>query len=80
MEIVKRCEQITLDFERSKFETLSVKDKLQLSMHLAMCSKCRRFAKDSQKLDIWLRRRIELANQEFHFTSEEKETIKAKLG
>ena len=79
MGIVKRCEQITLDFERSKFQALSVKDRLQLNMHLAICSKCRRYMKDSQKLDIWLKRRIELANQEFHFSSDEKEIIKTKL-
>ena len=79
MEIVKRCEQITLDFERSKFQSLSVKDRLQLNMHLAMCSKCRRYFKDSQKLDIWLKRRIELADPEVHFSQVEKESIKEKM-
>lgn len=79
MEIVKRCEQITLDYERSRFQVLSVKDRLQVKMHLGICAKCRRYLKDSQKLDMWLQRRFELAEKEYHFTHDEKEHIKEKL-
>ena len=79
METVKRCEQITLDYEKSKFTALSVTDRLQQKMHLGLCSKCRRYIKDSQKLDLWLKRRFELADESIHFTDEEKTTIKEKL-
>lgn len=79
MDPVKRCEQITLDYEKSKFQALSVKDRLQQKLHLGICSKCRRYLKDSQKLDLWLKRRYELVEEPVHFTSEEKEAIKVKL-
>jgi hypothetical protein len=76
MGIVKRCEQITLDFERGNFQELSVKDRLEMKMHMAICTKCRRYAKDSKKMDLWLKRRYELAN--FSFSDGEKEVIKEK--
>ena len=79
MEAVKRCEQITLEYEKSKFQTLSVKERMQQKMHLGICSKCRRYLKDSQKLDLWLKRRYQLIDASVHFTSEEKEALKAKL-
>lgn len=77
METVKRCEQITLDYERSQFQALSVKNRLELRMHLGMCSKCRRYVKDSKKLDLWLKRRFELAD--YTFSEQEKEAIKEKI-
>ncbi len=80
MGTVKKCEQITLDFERSQFQTLSVKDRLQLQMHLSMCSKCRRYMKDSKKMDLWLKRRFLQSDQSIHFTIAEKEAIKEKIG
>ena len=79
MEIVKRCEQYTLDVERSKFQTLSVKDRIALKVHFGICPKCRRYLKDSQQLDLWLKRRFQLNEAEFHFTHDEKETLKEKL-
>lgn len=80
MDPVKRCEQITLDYEKSKFLALSVKDRLQLKMHMGICTKCRRYLKDSQKLDLWLKRRYELVDETVQFTSEEKQAIKEKCG
>lgn len=81
MVVVKKCEQITLDIEKGKFQKPSVKDRLELKMHLAMCSKCRRYARDSKKLDLWLKRRMELANanKDVHFTEEEKNELKEKI-
>lgn len=78
MDTVKNCEQITLDYEKSKFQTLSVKDRLQQKVHLSLCSKCRRYMKDSKKLDMWLRRRFEIS-EEVQFTAQEKEALKKKL-
>ena len=77
MGTVKKCEQITLDFERSAFQKLSVKERLELKMHLGICSKCRRYVKDSKKMDLWLKRRYELAD--YTFSAEEKTKIKEKL-
>lgn len=79
METVKRCEQYTLDVERSKFQALSVKERIALKVHVGICPKCRRFVKDSQQLDLWLKRRFQQAEREFHFTPEEKEHLKSKL-
>lgn len=80
MEIVKRCEQITLDYERSQFQQLSVKDRVELRMHLGICKNCRRYQKDSQKLDKWLQRRFQQLDKEYHFSETEKESIKRKIG
>lgn len=77
MGTVKRCEQITLDYERSNFEALSVKNRLEIKMHLGMCRKCRRYVKDSKKMDLWLKRRFELADHSF--STDEKEAIKEKM-
>lgn len=74
---MKRCEQITLDLEKSNFQKLSVKERLELKMHMAICSKCRRYAKDSKKMDLWLKRRAKLAD--YSFSPEEKDAIKEKL-
>lgn len=76
---MKRCEQYTLDVERSKFQKLSVKDRIALKVHFGICPNCRRYLKDSQQLDLWLKRRFQLSEPEFHFTREEKETLKEKL-
>lgn len=79
MEIVKRCEQITLDYERGKFQRLSVKDRIEGRFHLSICPKCRKYVMDSQKLDLWLRRRFSQIDIDHHFSQVEKESIKAKL-
>lgn len=76
---VKRCEQITLDFERSQFQALSVKDRLGMKMHLGMCKKCRKYVKDSQKLDLWLKRRLQQMDESIHFSDLEKVQLKEKL-
>jgi hypothetical protein len=78
MDTVKTCEQITLDYEKSKFQTLSVKDRLEQRMHLAICSKCRRYSKDSKKMDMWLKRRFQLS-EEVQFSNQEKEKLKEQL-
>lgn len=79
METVKRCEQITLDYERGQFQTLSVKDRLQIQMHLGICSKCRRYIKDSKKMDLWLKRRFTKTDETVHFSKAEKDTIKERI-
>ena len=78
MDTVKTCEQITLDYEKSKFQTLSVKDRLEQRMHFAICSKCRRYSKDSKKMDMWLKRRFQLS-EEVQFSNQEKEKLKEQL-
>lgn len=80
MGALKKCEQITLLFEASNFQKLSVEDREELKMHLDKCKKCDGYIKDSKKLDLWLKRRFEQLDQTVHFTSEEKEAIKEKCG
>ena len=54
-----------------------MKDRLEIRMHMAICTKCRRYARDSKKMDLWLKRRAELAK--FSFSEEEKQALKDKI-
>lgn len=78
---MKPCQQITLEIEKSRFVRLSVKDRLELRMHLAICPACRKYFRDSKHLDDWLGKKFSHAteNSSVAFTSEEKEKLKALL-
>ncbi len=76
---MKNCEDTTLDVERSSFERLSIKDRLALRMHLAMCPQCRKYFKDSTTIDTLLKKRFSHLGEEYKFTQEEKDEMKRKL-
>lgn len=76
---MKRCEEITLDFEKSKFQKLSLNAKVAQRMHLGICSKCRRYMKDSKTLDKLLAKRLKGKSNLHVFTQTEKTNLKLKL-
>lgn len=75
---MKNCQDSTLDLERSKFERLSIKDRLGLRLHISLCSECRKYFNDSKTIDSLLKKRFtHLA--EYTFTKEEKEELKRNI-
>jgi len=79
MGAVRKCEQITLLYEKANFEALSEKDKEELQMHMDKCTKCNGYIKDSKKLDLWLKEKFSQLNVIANFTSEEKQNLKEFL-
>lgn len=76
---MKSCDQITLDYEKSKFTRIPLKDRLEMRMHKAMCPKCRKYFKDSDTLDTWLTRKFKHKGGDYTFTKEEKVALKKRL-
>jgi len=78
---MKRCIQITEDFERSMNQKLSFSDKMEIYGHKILCKKCNRYMKDSRTLENLIKQH---AKQEFSiskkFSQEEKDRMKNKLG
>ena len=79
MEAVKKCEQITLLYERANFEELSEEDKLELEMHMNKCNKCNGYIEDSKKLDLWLKEKFSQLDIIANFSEEEKKKLKESL-
>lgn len=79
MGAVRKCEQITLLYERANFEALSEEDKQELQMHMDKCTKCNGYIEDSKKLDKWLKEKFAEIHIIAHFTLEEKEKLKELL-
>ena len=79
MGAVKKCEQITLLYERSNFEALSDEDKVELQMHRDKCTKCNGYIEDSKKLDQWLKEKFAQIDVIANFTPEEKQQLKELL-
>lgn len=79
MGAVRKCEQITLLYERANFEALSDEDKAELKMHMDKCTKCNGYIEDSKKLDLWLREKFSQIDIIANFTPEEKQRLKESL-
>jgi Zn-finger nucleic acid-binding protein len=73
---MKSCKDITLLVEKGKIIELSLKEKMQVKFHLAMCKLCRNFAIDSNFLDKILSR---LKPSDLKLTPAEKEKIKSSI-
>ncbi len=80
MKMMKPCEEITLDFEKSKFVRLSLKDRMILRAHVMMCSKCHRYLVDSRMLDTWLAEGFSQQDMRYRFSESEKERLRDLLG
>jgi len=76
---VKHCEEITLDLERANFERLSLMNRMEIRMHVAICPHCRKYFKDSKTLDKWLAKRFRHKSENITFTPEEKEAMKKAI-
>lgn len=79
MGVVRKCEQITLLYERANFEALSEEDQIELQMHMDKCTKCNGYIEDSKKLDEWLRKKFAQVDIIVNFSDEEKEKLKEVL-
>ncbi len=79
MEVVRKCEQITLLYEKANFEVLSEEDKQELQMHMDKCTKCNGYIEDSKKLDAWLKEKFAQMDLIASFTPEEKQKLKDVL-
>lgn len=79
MGVVRKCEQITLLYERANFEALSEEDQIELQMHMDKCTKCNGYIEDSKKLDEWLRKKFAQVDIIVNFSDEEKEKLKKVL-
>ena len=77
-EPLSRCEKITLAFEKSKFNRLPMKSRIEISVHSSICPKCRKYFKDSDYLDGVLKKFKRPINQ-VKFSIEEKNKLKALL-
>ena len=78
---MKNCEEVTLDIERSRFERLSLKNRMNIWVHISICKMCRKYAKDSKVLDELIRRRFRQMGKEdcFRFSEKEKTALKELL-
>jgi Zn-finger nucleic acid-binding protein len=76
---MKRCEEITLDFEKSKFQKLTLNERVAQRMHLGMCSKCKRYLKDSKTLDKLLAKCAKDTSNLHVFSQTEKTNLKIRL-
>ena len=77
---MKNCQDSTLDIERSSFERLSLKERLELRMHVSICPECRKYFRDSKAIDKLLKKRFNhMGVSEYNFTKEEKEEMKRKI-
>jgi flavin-dependent dehydrogenase len=79
MGTVRKCEQITLLYERANFEALSEKDREELEMHMNKCNKCNGYIEDSKTLDLWLREKFSQLDIIANFSEEEKQKLKESL-
>ena len=73
---MKTCKDITELIEKGKLEKISRKESFQIRIHLMMCSLCRKFYKDSDRLDQLLQM---IKPSKFKLNKKEKDTIKKGL-
>lgn len=74
---MRTCQEISELAEKQAFERLTFMERMELRMHKIICPNCKKFFKDSSKLDTILNRSIQ--SREFKFTQEEKQNIIEKL-
>ncbi len=76
---MRGCQEITELIERSKIERISIGDRLELRMHLAICKHCRQYFRDSMALDEMMQSKRFRHLSEHTFSNAEKEKLKALL-
>lgn len=69
------CEKVTILIERSKEDTLSVKEILKLKLHLAMCPPCSKYSKLSGQLDSLLKGVVETEDDGVKLSEQKKQEI-----
>jgi len=76
---MKDCQDITELVERSKFDRISLGDRLAIRMHSTICKDCRQFFKDSEALDDMMTSKTFKHLGEYSFTNDEKDELKTLL-
>lgn len=76
---MKDCQEITELIERSKIQRISVAERLELRMHMAICKNCRQYFKDSIAIDEMMESKRFKHLSEHSFSSSEKDKLKALL-
>lgn len=74
---MKSCQEITELMEKRAFKKLSLMERMELRMHRFICKHCKRFFKDSAKIDTLLNRTFR--SKKYQFSKEEKEQMIDKL-
>ena len=71
--IMLSCDKATYLITRNEFEKLNYTKRMQLSMHLAGCKYCRRFAEQSKYITEQLNKLNDTRNQEISICLTEKQ-------
>ena len=75
---MKNCEEITVLYEQSKVNRVSISDKISIRTHKTICKDCRQYFKDSDKIDTMITGKFKhLGN--YNFSDSEKESLKERL-
>ncbi len=69
------CEKATELVEKKMAFKLSFSEKFQLGMHLAMCNRCKRYKRQSEKMDSLFEQKSTNPPQKLELTPEQKEEI-----
>ncbi len=77
--VMLSCDTATYLITRSEYGTISPVKKMQLSMHLAGCKYCRRFAEQSKYISAQLKKVKNPANQSVSLTNEQKDKLKTAI-
>lgn len=75
---MKTCQDITQDIERSTFERLSLKNRMELKLHLSICPDCKSYFKDSRLIDKLLAKKYK-NKIVYKYSKLEKEALKERL-
>lgn len=74
---MRTCQEITELAEKRAFERLTFMERMELRMHKAICPHCKKFFKDSAKLDSIITKSIQ--SRKFTFSREEKDKMIDRL-
>ena len=77
--VMLSCDTATYLIIRSEYGTISPVKKMQLSMHLAGCKYCCRFAEQSKYISAQLKKIKDPANKSVALTDEQKEKLKTAI-
>lgn len=77
--IAYNCHKATFLIEKKKIGKISVKEQLELKYHLAGCSVCRLFEKQSMLIDLIVKRHFSEDAKTFKLSSTLKKELSKKI-
>ncbi len=77
--VMLSCDTATYLITRSEYGKISPLEKMQLTMHLAGCKYCRRFAEQSKYISTQLRKIKETGDVAVSLSPEQKEKLKKAI-